>query len=220
MSDRGNVATAGGSDAFFEAHFTGRRVMAILRDYDPARTAALAEHAWDLGIALVEVPVHTQTAFASFEAAAAVARKRGAVLGAGTVYRVEQVERLVELGAHFAVAAGFDVPVARRCRELGLPYLPGVASATEIQGALLEGYHWCKAFPARELTPAWIRAMRAPFPQVAFVATGGIDATNAEQFLAVGARGVAVGSALEDATQLDRLAGLLDPDVSPGAAAR
>ena len=72
------------------------------------------------------------------------------------------------------------------------------------------GLTWLKAFPAQWLGVDWFRHIRGPFPQVRFVATGGLDAGNAGDFLAAGVKVAAVGSALEDASQLERLAELLE----------
>lgn len=197
------------SDEYFDYLFRDTSVMTILRGYSPAETVAWAERSWDLGVQVVEVPVERDEAYASLAAAVEAARGRGLTLGAGTVYRSEQVDMVVELGAAFAVAPGFDAAVSERCRERGLPYLPGVASATEVQAALRAGHRWLKVFPARELGTEWIRAIRAPFPLANFVATGGIDASNARAFLDAGARAVAVGSALHDPAQLDRLSAII-----------
>ena len=71
------------------------------------------------------------------------------------------------------------------------------------------GLTWLKAFPASLLGTGWFRAMAGPFPGARFVATGGMDATNARAFLDAGVRAVAVGSALEDPAQLQALAKLL-----------
>jgi len=78
-----------------------------------------------------------------------------------------------------------------------------------VQAAMHLGLTWLKAFPASVLGTPWFRAMAGPFPDARFVATGGMDATNAGSFLEAGARVVAVGSALEDPAQLPRLAELL-----------
>lgn len=98
--------------------------------------------------------------------------------------------------------------MVREAAAHGIPILPGVATASEIQLALRLGLTWVKAFPAAWLGPQWFTLMRGPFPQVDFVATGGLDADNARDFLSAGVRVIAVGSALEDEGQLDRLAGL------------
>ncbi|NEB81742.1 bifunctional 4-hydroxy-2-oxoglutarate aldolase/2-dehydro-3-deoxy-phosphogluconate aldolase, partial [Streptomyces sp. SID14478] len=104
---------------------------------------------------------------------------------------------------------GLDAAVASASVAAGLPHLPGVATATDVQAARALGLTWLKAFPASVLGADWFRAMRGPFPEVPFVATGGMDAGNAAAYLSAGARVVAVGSALEDPAQLASLAELL-----------
>lgn len=191
------------SDDYFDAAFAGHRVMAILRGYTPERTVELCETAWAAGIDVIEVPVQDEGAYPSLEAAIAAATARGASIGAGTVTTPEQVHRVAALGAAFTVAPGTSVRVIAACREAGLPHLPGVATASEITAVVDNGLTWVKAFPAAQLGPAWVRAQAGgPFPGVRFVATGGVDASNAAGFLDAGARVVAVGSALADPSQL------------------
>jgi 2-dehydro-3-deoxyphosphogluconate aldolase / (4S)-4-hydroxy-2-oxoglutarate aldolase len=107
------------------------------------------------------------------------------------------------------VAPGLDPEVVRLSAELALPHLPGVATPSEIQRAHRLGLSWVKAFPAAELGTGWFKAMLGPFPGLRMVATGGMNASNAPEFLAAGAAVVAVGSALEDAEQLPALAKLV-----------
>ncbi|WP_434810839.1 hypothetical protein [Microbacterium sp. bgisy189] len=83
------------------------------------------------------------------------------------------------------------------------------ATPSEVQAALGLGLTGLEAFPAQWLGSAWFRHIRGPFPQARFIATGGMDAGYAAEFLDAGVRVVAVGSALEDETQLQQLAGLL-----------
>ncbi|MGW1676815.1 bifunctional 4-hydroxy-2-oxoglutarate aldolase/2-dehydro-3-deoxy-phosphogluconate aldolase [Saccharopolyspora sp. NPDC002376] len=185
-------------------------VMAILRGFDPQRTAELAERAWDLGIDAVEVPIETERAVPSLRAAVQVGAERGRPVGAGTVVGADQLRTAVEIGAAFTVAPGLDPEVVRLSEELALPHLPGVATPSEIQHALRLGLSWVKAFPAAELGAGWFKAMRGPFPGLRMVATGGMNARNAAEFLSAGAAVVAVGSALEDADQLPALAELVE----------
>ncbi|GIG87036.1 bifunctional 4-hydroxy-2-oxoglutarate aldolase/2-dehydro-3-deoxy-phosphogluconate aldolase [Plantactinospora endophytica] len=193
------------STAYFDDLFAGQPVMAILRGFDPAGTVALCERAWAAGIDVVEVPVQSPDALPSLHAAVAAGRDRGRPVGAGTVVTPDQVRTVYEAGAAFTVAPGYDPEVAAECSRLGLAHLPGVATSSEIGRALRTGHTWLKAFPASELGTGWIRAQLAPFPTVKFVATGGVDADNAEAFLGAGCRVVAVGSALQDPRQLDLL---------------
>lgn len=188
--------------------FAGQRVMAILRGLPESETVELATRAWDLGIKLVEVPVQSPDAVPALRAAVAAGAERGRPVGAGTVISVEQVHEVAAVGAAFTVAPGFDPAVLAASAAAGVPHLPGVATASDIQQALRHGARWLKAFPASTLGSAWFRAMAGPFPGVPLVATGGLDAHNAREYLAAGARAVAVGSALSDPEQIDLLAEL------------
>ncbi len=193
------------SAGFFAHQLAGMPVMGIFRDYNPAKTVAACERAWQYGVDIVEVPVQNEDALDSLRAAVFAAKARGRVVGAGTVLTAAQVEAVREIGADFTVSPGFHPEVVAASREAGLPHLPGVATATEIAAAMAAGLTWLKAFPAKQLGPEWITAQHGPFPQANFVATGGIDADNAADFLLAGARAVAVGSALSDPDMLSKL---------------
>lgn len=192
----------------FETIFSRSPVMAILRGYAASRTLELAHTAWDLGIVCVEVPVQSPEAVEALAAVVRAAVGRDVVTGAGTVTTTDRVDSARAAGAQFTVAPGFDQEVSRASLAAGMPHLPGVATASEVERALAGGHIWLKAFPASLLTPAWLTAMSGPFPEARFVCTGGIDSSNAQTFLDAGARGVAVGSALESPEQLPALAKL------------
>lgn len=183
--------------------------MAILRNFSVEESLELAHLAWDLGIEHVEVPIQNQKGLDALAAVVDAGRSRGKYVGAGTVDSAEKVNQAQEIGAVYTVAPGLDDDVVQASVHAGLPHLPGVATASEIQGALKHGLTWMKAFPAHALGPAWFSAMRGPFPQVNFVATGGLDATNVESFLKAGVRVAAVGSALQHQDQLSRLGTLI-----------
>ena len=191
-----------------DAHLTVP-VMAILRGFGVQRTVELARQAWALGLTCVEVPIQSEADVAALAAVVEAGRAGGHVAGAGTVVSRRHVEQASDAGAAFTVSPGLDLDVVRASLDAGLPSLPGVSSASEIQAAHRFGLTWVKAFPASVLGPAWFRAMRGPFPQIRFVATGGMDAHNAREYLSAGAEVVAVGSALEDGAQIALLARLL-----------
>lgn len=192
----------------FETIFSRTPVMAILRGYGADRAVELARTAWDLGIICVEVPVQSPETVEALAAVVQAAAERDVVIGAGTVTTTDRVASSRACGAQFTVAPGLDEDVSRASRAAGMTHLPGVATPSEVARALALGHTWLKAFPASLLTPAWITAMSGPFPEARFVCTGGIDSRNAQSFLDAGARGVAVGSALESPEQLPALAKL------------
>ncbi|MGI9822645.1 bifunctional 4-hydroxy-2-oxoglutarate aldolase/2-dehydro-3-deoxy-phosphogluconate aldolase [Agromyces sp. Marseille-Q5079] len=197
------------SNAAFDELFAGRPLMALFRGLGEERSLELARTAWDLGIDLVELPIQSEADVAALAAVAEAGRAEGRLVGAGTVLSARHVELATSAGAAFTVSPGFDPDVVRASTAAGLPSLPGVATASEVQAAMALGLTWMKAFPASLLGTGWFRAMAGPFPAARFVATGGIDASNARAFLDGGARTVAVGSALEDPAQLPALAALL-----------
>lgn len=197
------------TERYFDELFGEQHVMAILRGYAPDETVKRVVQAWDLGVENVEVPVETPAAMPSLLAALEAAAERGKVVGAGTITSVEQLEAVAEAGVGYTVAPGFDPEVSARSVALGLPHLPGVSTATEIQAAMRQGHRWVKAFPASILGTAWFTTMHGPFPQLSFVATGGMDVDNTEAFLRAGVQVVALGSALARADQWGRIAALL-----------
>lgn len=201
--------TTAATAAFFDETFATAPLMAILRGTGVHRAVALASTAWDLGIDSVEVTLQSDEDLLALREVARLADARGKMVGAGTIVSPRQIPLAIEAGARYLVSPGLDPRVVLAAQELGIPMLPGVSTPSEVQIASALGLTWMKAFPAQWLGTDWFRHIRGPFPQVRFVATGGLDATNARQFLAAGVRVVAVGSALEDPQQLDQLAGLL-----------
>ncbi|MEU1971574.1 bifunctional 4-hydroxy-2-oxoglutarate aldolase/2-dehydro-3-deoxy-phosphogluconate aldolase [Microbacterium sp. NPDC019599] len=193
----------------FDEIFGRVPLMAILRGMGVDRSVRLAGTAWDLGIDSVEVPLQTEEDERALRELVRLGAERGKLVGAGTIVSPDQITLAQAAGAAYLVSPGLDPIVVRAAQDAGIPILPGVATPTEVQLAQSLGLTWLKAFPATWLGVDWFRHMKGPFPHVRFVATGGIDASNAQEFLDAGVRVVAVGSALEDASQLDRLAALL-----------
>jgi 2-dehydro-3-deoxyphosphogluconate aldolase/(4S)-4-hydroxy-2-oxoglutarate aldolase len=195
--------------AFFDAAYGGAPLMAILRGTGVERAVRLATTAWDLGIDSVEVTLQSADDLRALKEVARLASERGKIVGAGTIVSPEQIPAAIEAGARYLVSPGFDPRVVAAARTHRIPILPGVSSPSEVQLAASLGLTWLKAFPAQWLGADWFRHIRGPFPDVRFVATGGLDAGSAREFLDAGVRVAAVGSALEDPTQLARLAELL-----------
>ncbi|MBQ8893789.1 MAG: bifunctional 4-hydroxy-2-oxoglutarate aldolase/2-dehydro-3-deoxy-phosphogluconate aldolase [Clostridia bacterium] len=106
-------------------------------------------------------------------------------IGAGTVINAEQCEAALEAGATFIVSPGLSVSVAKICNERNIPYYPGCVTPTEIMQALELGITTVKFFPANVYGGLKaLKALSAPFPQVKFIPTGGVDRSNIDEFLA------------------------------------
>ena len=171
------------------------------------------------GVRVLEVTLRTPVALECMrEIARAVP---GAIVGAGTIRSVADAQAAKEAGCQFGVSPGYASAIGKACLDIGLPLLPGVASASEVMAANTDGYAFLKFFPAMAAGGIpMLKALGGPFPDVVFCPTGGITFATAPQFLALPNVKVCGGSWLtpQDAvdakdwgriTQLAREAGTL-----------
>jgi len=136
------------------------------------------------GVRVLEVTLRTPAALAAIEAIA-----RGvpdAIVGAGTLRSAADARAARDAGSAFGVSPGYTAAVGAACREIGLPLLPGVATASEVMAAQADGLSFLKFFPATAAGGLpLLKALAGPFPDVAFCPTGGITPETAPQFLAL-----------------------------------
>jgi 2-dehydro-3-deoxyphosphogluconate aldolase / (4S)-4-hydroxy-2-oxoglutarate aldolase len=182
----------------------------------------LAQALVDAGLPVAEVTFRTDAARDSI---ARMAERGDMLVGAGTVLTPEQVDLAVDAGAAFVVSPGLSRAVVDRCRERGVTALPGAVTATEIQAALEMGLTTLKFFPARVSGGAEaVKALSAPFGDVRFVPTGGIDADDCAEYLrlpsvlAVGGSWMVPRKAIADG-DFDRIRELTLASVAKAAAA-
>lgn len=133
-------------------------------------------------------------------------------IGAGTVINVEQAKRAVEAGAKFIVSPGLSKDVAEFCNKSGVAYFPGCVTPTEIMEAISLGIKVVKFFPANVYGGLKaIKALAAPFNQMKFLPTGGVDLTNLKEFLecdkifAVGGSFMMKGNIVENCKEINKL---------------
>ena len=160
-----------------------RRVVPVVVIDELDTALPLARALVEGGLPVAEVTFRTAVAAVAMRL---IADETDLLVGAGTVVRPEQVDLAFDAGARFVVTPGFSPAVAARCAELGIPVVPGVATATEVIAALDHGLDLLKLFPAEASGGIpLLRALRGPFPDVRFVPTGGVSAANAADYLAL-----------------------------------
>ncbi len=120
------------------------------------------------------------------------------LVGAGTVLDAETTRSVVEAGARFVVSPVFDKEVIRAAHRYDVAVFPGAFSPTEILNAWENGADVVKVFPATVLGPKYFRDIHGPLPQVKLTPTGGVDLSNAAEFVRAGACCLGVGSSLLD----------------------
>jgi len=150
---------------------------------DAASAAALAHALVAGGLPALEVTLRTPAALDAIRAMADVA---GGIVGAGTLLSPDDIRAAKDAGARFGVSPGVTPRLIAASIEIGLPLLPGAATASEVMALWEQGYDMLKFFPAEAAggAPA-LKAIGAPIPQVSFCPTGGITPANAPSYLAL-----------------------------------
>jgi 2-dehydro-3-deoxyphosphogalactonate aldolase len=171
-------------------------LIAILRGIEPRESEAVAVALHAEGFRLIEIPLNSPDPLAS------IARVRRALpadtlVGAGTVLRTDDVERLEAAGGELIVMPHADRAVIRAANAAGLVCIPGVATPTEAFAALDAGADALKLFPAELISPPAVKAMRAVLPKaLRLFPVGGITADTMAGYVRAGANGFGLGSAL------------------------
>jgi 2-dehydro-3-deoxyphosphogluconate aldolase / (4S)-4-hydroxy-2-oxoglutarate aldolase len=123
--------------------------------------------------------------------------------GAGTVTTAREAEECLDAGAEFLMSPGLSVPVLHTAAKRGKLAIPGAMTPTELMAAHSEQARLVKIFPCSNLGgPKFIQALRAPFPHVSLIPTGGVNLSNAEDYILAGAFALGVGADLVDAAAL------------------
>ena len=144
----------------------------------------LAQALVDGGVRVLEVTLRTPAAIECMKAI--IAAVPGAIVGAGTIRSIADAKAAKDIGCAFGVSPGYTSAVGLACREIGLPLLPGVATASEVMTAQADGYDFLKFFPATAAGGIpLLKALSGPFTDVVFCPTGGITPETAPQFLAL-----------------------------------
>jgi 2-dehydro-3-deoxyphosphogluconate aldolase / (4S)-4-hydroxy-2-oxoglutarate aldolase len=160
------------------------RVMPVVVIREVAQAVPLAEALLEGGIDVIEVTLRSEAALRAIEAIARAVP--GIQVGAGTVTRVAEVAQVAAAGARFGLSPGATPALLVAVKQHGLPFIPGVATASEAMAARDAGFDLLKCFPARELGGVdLLRAWAGPLPDIRFCPTGGVSASDVDRYLAL-----------------------------------
>jgi 2-dehydro-3-deoxyphosphogalactonate aldolase len=178
------------------AHLATLPLIAILRGVRPGEAVAIGQALVDAGFRAIEVPLNSPEPLESIAALAAAFGER-ALIGAGTVLDAAAARRIADAGGQLVVMPHADLAIIRAAKAQGLLCVPGAATPTEAFAALAAGADALKLFPAEALPPAVVKAWRAVLPKdVWLMPVGGITPETMAPYLAAGANGFGLGSAL------------------------
>ena len=159
------------------------KIVPVIVIDDSRHAIRLGETLVEAGLPVAEVTLRTPD---SWQAIENMLKVDGLEVGVGSVKRKADIVRAKDLGASFAVSPGFTNEVGLAAQDLGLTLFPGVSTPSEIMSASAAGFSVLKWFPAESLGGInTLKAISAPFPSLKFIPTGGINAKNANDYLAV-----------------------------------
>lgn len=180
---------------FFSA-FSACPLIAILRGLVPDDAAWVGETLFESGIQIIEVPLNSPLPYESIE----ILRNtlpQSAIIGAGTVTRIEQVSGVSNAGGEIIVSPNTDPSIIKASIEEGMISAPGCLTPSEAFSAIYAGAHALKLFPANIIGAAGVKAIGAVLPRdIPLLAVGGVGPGNMNEFTEVGIAGFGLGSSL------------------------
>ena len=171
-------------------------LVAILRGIRPDEALAVGHALYDATFRVIEVPMNSPEPLESIRRLSS-ALGDDCLIGAGTVLRSEQVAQIAAAGGRLIVMPHADIAIITAAKRAGLYCIPGVATPTEAFAAIHAGADAIKLFPAEQITPTVLKAWRAVIPRdLAMLPVGGITPETMAPYIAAGADGFGLGSAL------------------------
>jgi 2-dehydro-3-deoxyphosphogluconate aldolase / (4S)-4-hydroxy-2-oxoglutarate aldolase len=173
-------------------------IVPVIRASNVEEARAAVEAVSAGGIPIVEI---TMTVPDAIKVIRSVVEQHGnhVLTGAGTVLTGEQAKACIDAGAQFIVSPGLSMAVLEVARSRGKLAIPGALTPTELMSAVAAGAQLVKIFPCGNVGgPKYLKALRGPFPNLALIPTGGVNASNAADYFAAGAFALGVGADLVD----------------------
>ncbi len=179
------------------------KIIAIVRGIEEDKLIPLAEAMYDGGVRLLEITYSADGKVSDEETAERIRMLaehfEGRMdIGAGTVLEPSQVELTKKAGGKFIISPDAYDEVIKKTKELGMVSIPGVYTPSEIRGAIRAGADFVKLFPATQLGPDYIKAIKAPLSDIRLLAVGGVNPENMSDFEKAGACGFGIGSNIID----------------------
>lgn len=184
------------------------KLIAILRGIPSEKLLQVAQALYDGGIRMLEVTYSANGAVPDEETAANIGRLAehfaGRMhIGAGTVLTTKQVRLTKEAGGTFIISPNVKKEVIEETVKLGLVSMPGVFTPSEACDAVDFGADFVKLFPVTNMGSSYVKAIKAPLSHIKFLAVGGIDETNMQEYLDAGVSGFGIGSNITNKKMID-----------------
>ena len=170
-------------------------ILGVIRGATLSSVPNLLDACLSGGLQFIEFTLNSEESLSCIEVASSKLSSE-LCIGAGTVVSVSDVTRAINAGAQFIVSPTLNEDVASYCNERGLAYFPGALTPTEIERSWKAGAKMVKVFPASQMGPNYFSTLQGPFKDILLLAVGGINYSNAGEYLRAGASAVAFGGSV------------------------
>jgi 2-dehydro-3-deoxyphosphogluconate aldolase / (4S)-4-hydroxy-2-oxoglutarate aldolase len=177
------------------SRFKKTPVLGIIRGAPQDAILGILDSCASGGLKFVELTLNSESALALIELASQK-YSEDLCIGAGTVLSLKDVKHAINAGAKFIVSPTLNVDVAKYCVEKKIAYFPGALTPTEIERAWDAGAAMVKVFPASQVGASYFSTVCGPFNELLLMAVGGVDESNAIEYLKAGASAVAIGGSV------------------------
>lgn len=171
-------------------------VVAVVRATTAEEAFQIAEACIKGGLPAIELTFTVPNADQVIKKLAQTIDPKDLILGAGTVLDAKTTQIAIDAGAKYIVSPGFDLESAQLCQKLGVPYMPGCLTITEMLTAQKAGAEVVKLFPGSAFGPGYVKSVKGPLPNINIMPTGGVSLDNVEQWIKNGVVAVGVGGEL------------------------
>lgn len=175
-------------------HFQAQFIIPVIRETTAQALESICLALADGGLKILEITLMSETAFTIIKK---LSQQNDLIVGAGTVLTAEQARKALDAGAKFLVSPNLNTEAIQVAQQSNIAFFPGVLTPTEITQAKAQGCELVKVFPISALGgPAYLKSLREPFPQLKWMATGGVTLTALKDYMQAGATCVGLGKNL------------------------
>lgn len=175
-------------------------VVAVIRESNPQEAIKVSKACVEGGIPAVEVTYTVPGASEVIKELKKTIDPSKLLVGAGSVLDSETARTAILAGATYIVSPAFDVETAKLCNRYQVPYMPGCMTITEMVTAMEAGCDIIKLFPGSAFGPSFVKAVKAPLPQINIMPTGGVSLENVDEWIKNGVVAVGAGGQLTSGT--------------------
>ncbi len=183
--------------SIFLEEFRKSPFLGIARGLPPKQVQNCIETCLRANLKFIEVPLNTENAALTLKNLCKEGKKKGLIVGAGTVITERNLQIALDCEAKFIVSPGANPALVKKCAEKDIPCIPGALTPTEIMQAFMLGATAIKVFPVSSLGgEKYIKELRGPFKEIPLLACGGVNESNVKAYFETGCDFVSFGASV------------------------